>query len=111
MQHTSRRSFIGALISMFSLPIVLGRVSKMFPKNLPQEFRKDGPTDYYFLRKQLNDFTSTFYGPHPCESCGVTIVKQALEHGGKEYEYLGDHKVLDFYKPHDCSAEAFKKLL
>ena len=29
----------------------------------------------------------TFYGPHPCEVCGVTIVKAARKHGGAEFYY------------------------
>lgn len=41
--------------------------------------------DYAVLRAQLGDYNSTFYGPHPCERCGIKIVKKALEHGGEEF--------------------------
>lgn len=34
----------------------------------------------------LNDPTVTWYGPHACGVCGVTIVKAANERGGAEFE-------------------------
>lgn len=32
------------------------------------------------------DTHTIWYGPHACESCGVTIVKAAREHGGAALE-------------------------
>jgi hypothetical protein len=31
--------------------------------------------DYRELRQQLGDYSSTFYGPYPCKTCGCMIVK------------------------------------
>lgn len=33
-----------------------------------------------------NELNATWYGPHACAVCGVTIVKAAREQGGAEYE-------------------------
>lgn len=33
-----------------------------------------------------NEINSVWYGPHECAVCGITIVKQAVEAGGAEYE-------------------------
>jgi hypothetical protein len=46
--------------------------------------------DYLSLRIALQDFNSTFYGPHDCEKCRLPIVRRALEQGGKKYDYQGN---------------------
>jgi hypothetical protein len=51
------------------------------------------PVDYLDLRRQLNDFESTFYGPHPCSrGCDAIcaspfIIRQSEEHGGAAFEW------------------------
>ena len=59
--------------------------------------------DYPTLRKQINDYASTFYGPHTCEGCGrYDIVRKAFEQGGESWESpvkSGDGT----YRPHHCS--------
>lgn len=44
----------------------------------------DGPTPE--VRSFNGDPTVVFYGPHPCEECGVTIVKASREQGGQAYD-------------------------
>jgi hypothetical protein len=60
-----------------------------------------GMMDYPFLRKQLNDYTSTFYGPHACHRCTVLIIKQAVEQGGDEYECDSTPGSPAFYSRHE----------
>jgi hypothetical protein len=56
--------------------------------------------DYQTLRKQLNDYQSTFYGPHNCEGCGKQdIVRQAFEQGAESWET----NECQPYTPHHCS--------
>jgi hypothetical protein len=60
--------------------------------------------DYADLRRQLNDYKTTFYGPHCCEGCGRhDIIRKAFAEGGAAYE---KHKTLagDYiYRPHQCT--------
>lgn len=56
--------------------------------------------DYPELRKQINDFESTFYGPHSCGSCGVQVVKMAIEQGGHSFTVPRGEEAK--YKPHFC---------
>jgi ribosomal protein L37AE/L43A len=59
--------------------------------------------DYPTLRKQLNDYTSTFYGPHCCEGCGRhDIVRKAFEQGAQSWE-VRECKGGTEYVPHHCS--------
>lgn len=60
----------------------------------------DGSTDYKALRKQINDFESTFYGPHSCGSCGAMIVKMAVEQGGHAFTVPAESA--GKYRPHVC---------
>lgn len=41
--------------------------------------------DYHELRAQLNDYHSTFYGPHECEceATPILVIRRALEQGGE----------------------------
>jgi hypothetical protein len=63
---------------------------------IPISICSDSP-DYASLRKQLNDFTSTFYGPFLCEGCGGPIVQQAREQGGQRYHSQGGAWVEHFH--------------
>lgn len=67
--------------------------------------------DYADLRKQLNDYQSTFYGPHACDGCGrYDIVRKALEQGADAWESPMKHGD-SVYRPHHCShVLLFKKL-
>jgi hypothetical protein len=58
--------------------------------------------DYRDLRKQINDFESTFYGPHACGSCGAMIVKMATEQGGHAFSVPEENEISGKYKPHVC---------
>lgn len=60
------------------------------------------PVDYLELRKQINDWISIFYGPHICSRCNLTtIIKQAVEQGGGEYEEIGG----GIYRAHVCKGQ------
>jgi len=70
------------------------------PKPLPDGETTTGTVDYPELRKQLNDYESTFYGPHPCAVCGRTIMRQAIEQGAAEYEERDPNLGPPQYQPH-----------
>jgi hypothetical protein len=56
--------------------------------------------DYGDLRKQLNDYSSTFYGPHGCDVCSGTVIRRALEQGGEMYEERDPNLGPPRYAPH-----------
>lgn len=59
--------------------------------------------DYPTLRKQLNDYESTFYGPHSCEGCGkYDIVRKSFAQGAESWE-MRETKGGCEYIPHHCS--------
>ena len=66
------------------------------------------PVDYLTLRKQLNDYESTFYGPHRCDGCGkLDIIRKAFEEGAETWE-LNECQP---YTPHHCThVVLFRKL-
>jgi hypothetical protein len=74
-------------------------------KEVPVQSQKP---DYSTLRKQLNDYESTFYGPHCCEGCGrYDVVRKAFEQGADSWE--GNEG--EPYSPHRCShVLVFRKL-
>ena len=82
----------------------------MSTKSLPEEFQREelhpegSSPDYPELRKQINDFESTFYGPHSCELCKATIVKMAAEQGGHAYNVPA--VTGGKYTPHACPEQA-----
>lgn len=43
--------------------------------------------DYPELRSAIDDFNSTFYGPHDCPHCGLEVVRRAMEQGGEYFEH------------------------
>lgn len=71
-------------------------------KNTAPKEPKPAPTDYPELRKQINDFESTFYGPHGCQSCGSSIIKMAIEQGGHAFTIPAANEVSGKYRPHVC---------
>lgn len=62
--------------------------------------------DYLTLRQQLGDYSSTFYGPHPCKDCGVMIVKRADDQGGAAWIVPPLNAMagspMQAYLPHRC---------
>lgn len=66
--------------------------------------------DYADLRKQLNDYKSTFYGPHRCDGCGMyDVIRKAYDQGAESWE--GSRPNPRVYIPHHCShVLLFKKL-
>jgi len=64
--------------------------------------------DYPVLRKQLEDFYSTFYGPHSCDGCGTLIVKKAFEQGAQSWEKVSETAK---FIPHHCTHIALFKHL
>jgi hypothetical protein len=70
--------------------------------------------DYPTLRKQTNDYNSTFYGPHRCEGCGSynLIVKRSMQEGpGSWEEHEGENGSGSVYTPHHCThINLFKRL-
>lgn len=67
--------------------------------------------DYQDLRKQLNDYTTTFYGPHSCEGCGIYgIVKASAECGSQSWEQK-ETSAGFIYKPHHCTHSALFRSL
>jgi len=66
--------------------------------------------DYPELRKQLNDYKSTFYGPHQCEGCGVyDVIRKAHRQGGESWE--SSRSDPHVYIPHHCThVLLFRKL-
>jgi hypothetical protein len=69
-------------------------------KNVTSKSPKETTTDYAELRKQINDFESTFYGPHGCEHCGVEVVRMAREQGYHAFTVPKGEETK--YKPHAC---------
>jgi hypothetical protein len=128
IMDVTRRSFFSSLLCI-PIPFVFGRLRKAesalftnenilplsnrnnsvpidairLAEHLQEVHSISGMMDYPFLRKQLNDYTSTFYGPHACHRCTVPIIKQAIKQGGDEYEFspYDDHiKLFKRHEPH-----------
>lgn len=70
------------------------------------------PIGYADLRKQLNDYTSTFYGPSCCDGCGrYDVVRKNYEEGADSWESF-ESKTGTTYEPHHCShVIIFKRLV
>ena len=57
--------------------------------------------EYPELRKQINDYKSTFYGPSRCEGCGqYDVIRKAYEEGAETWE--GSRSNPRVYVPHHC---------
>lgn len=70
-------------------------------ETIPAQTSVQGQTpDYADLRLALNDYNTIFYGPHECRSCGVLIIKAAIESGGRTY----DAHDMKSARPHKCKA-------
>ncbi|HVN79676.1 MAG TPA: hypothetical protein VMW38_11815 [Terriglobia bacterium] len=83
--------------------------SSTVPPVEPSSVAAGTVVDYLELRKQTGDFASTFYGPHGCSKCGVLIVKQAIEQGGKEWTFPTLKGT--GYFPHKCSLLDIAKMV
>lgn len=59
--------------------------------------------DYPVLRAQLDDYSSTFYGPHSCTGCGTDIVKKAFEQGAQSWESSPFREKGGLFIPHHCT--------
>ena len=72
------------------------------PEQMDQSICSTSP-DYLTLRKQLDDFKSTFYGPHYCPGCSPVlrnmVITRAKEQGGQSYEWSDEVKA---YILHHC---------
>ena len=68
--------------------------------------------DYTELRQQLGDYSSTFYGPHPCDKCGRLIVKRSrtAADGSPAWEVPSPVSMagapLQAWMRHNCTAQA-----
>lgn len=59
--------------------------------------------DFSTLRKQLNDYKSTFYGPSACEGCGYhNVVRKSYFEGAQSWEEC-EIKGGTEYIPHHCT--------
>lgn len=85
-------------------PYYADAVAEYKRRNLGEPMQSQSP-DYPDLRKQLNDFKSIFYGPHPCEKCGVIIVKKSREQGGQAYNVPSEGGQ---WESHVCSKSSDK---
>lgn len=48
-----------------------------------------------------------YYGPHPCEKCGLSIVKVSAEQGGQELDVpSGIVYPNSMWRPHVCPPKA-----
>lgn len=48
---------------------------------------------------------TVFYGPHPCERCGQSIIRAGAKHGGTEYDAPeGPIYPNTYWRWHDCPA-------
>jgi hypothetical protein len=72
------------------------------PKTVFERKYSQIPTDYPCLRKQIGDFKSTFYGPHKCENCEATIIRQSRDQGGIAYSM--PPRGQEVYVVHGCQA-------
>lgn len=82
--------------------------SSSVPPVEPSTIASGVVVDYLALRKQIDDFSSTFYGPHSC-SCGVMVVKQAAEQGGKVFTF--PDTLNGAYAPHICRRSDLDKVI
>lgn len=70
------------------------------PKDVFERKYSSMPTDYLDLRRQIGDFRSTFYGPHKCQWCDATVIKQAAEQGGVPWVLIeGESKYMVHREP------------